>query len=210
MEEFKHEKARLVEKWMREGILTWKDERLIKAFLETPREKFISREYKQLAYVDTPLPLIRGATISQPTTIIIMTKLLNVKQNNKVLEIGTGSGYQAALLSKIAKKVITIEIEEQLYKLAKKNITKLNIKNIKLVLGDGKKGYKKEAPYDRIIITAATNKIPEELIKQLSNKGILLAPIGEPWQTLARIKKEGNKIKHEFIKNMAFAFVKLK
>ena len=169
-------KQRLIDYWLSSGII--KDKKLIKAFQDTPREKFIDKSFLDEAYGDYPLPIGYGQTISQPTTVMIMINALELKPTDKVLEVGAGSGYCAAIMAKLAKKVITTEIIPELAEFAKKNIEKNKIKNVTVVEYDGSQGYKKESPYNKIMITAACPSIPEPLVKQLKNNGIILAPVG--------------------------------
>src|SRR3989344_560390 len=167
------EKGALITSWINSGVL--KDKEIISAFQKVPRENFVLKEYKEQAYLDEPLPILKNQTISQPTTVAIMTQALAPKAGNKILEIGTGSGYQAAILSEIVGKkgkVYTIERIKGLFEFAKKNLKKH--KNVVRIFGDGSKGYKEAAPFSRIIITAAANEIPNALFEQLKEKGILL------------------------------------
>ena len=174
-----------------------KDKRVIKAMGDIPRHEFVPKNLKIYSYDDNPLPISEGQTISQPYMVALMSECLELKGNEKVLEIGTGSGYQTAVLSILAKKIYSIEIKKTLHNQAKKTIEKLNYKNIELIYGDGSIGYIKEAPYDRIIVTAAAKKVPQELKKQLKDGGILVIPVGaESIQILTKIKK----IKGKFIK----------
>jgi len=142
------EKQRLIDYWRKSGTI--KDEKLLKAFEEVPREIFIRNGFEEEAYGDYPLPIGSGQTISQPTTVMIMTRALELKEGQKVLEIGTGSGWQAAIIGKIVGKkgkVITTEIIPELAEFAKNNIKKAKINNVKVINYDGSQGYKKEAPY---------------------------------------------------------------
>jgi len=170
------EKTRLIAKLKREGVL--KSPEIIRAFEKVPRERFVPAKYKGLAYEDIPLPIGSGQTISQPTTIAIMLEALKVGKRDKVLDVGSGLGYLAALLAEIAKegKVVSIEIIPELWKKAKENLR--NYKNVRCILGDGSKGYEKEAPYDRIVVSAAARKIPKALIEQLKVKGRMVIPVG--------------------------------
>jgi protein-L-isoaspartate(D-aspartate) O-methyltransferase len=173
-----------------------KSKKVKEAFLKTPRHLFIDSEY---AYEDMPLPSIKGQTISQPSIVAYMLENLDLKKNHKVLEIGAGTGWNAALISRIVYpgKVVTIEIDEDLVILAKKNIKKLNIKNVEVIHGDGSLGYEKEAPYDRCIVTAACPRIPPNLIEQLKQDGKLIAPVGDSFsQNLILYDKKNNKIKN--------------
>lgn len=201
---------------MKQALLNfWKESKLIKskklleAFKEVPRENFILPEYYNQAYADIPLPILSGQTISQPTTIMIMTQALEVEQKQKILEIGTGSGYQAAILSELVGKkgkVITTEIIPELVEFAKKNLK--NYKNVQVIKAEHEElGYEREKPYDRIIATAACPEIPEKLIEQLKPRGILVAPVGKFTQEMLVIKKE----KQLKIENLgSFVFVPLK
>lgn len=208
--EIKKEKQRLIEYWESSGII--KDKKVIDAFKAVPREKFVDGKLIEEAYGDFPLPIGEDQTISQPTTVMIMTQALEVKEGMKILEVGAGSGYQAALLSKLAGekgKVITTEIISALALKAKAKIEKLKLKNVDVVCWDGSKGYKKEAPYDRIIITAACPRIPTSLIAQLKEKGVIIAPVGG-WlgQKMIKATKIKGKLKEE---NLGyFVFVPLK
>jgi protein-L-isoaspartate(D-aspartate) O-methyltransferase len=164
------------------------------AFRDIPREKFVLKKYKNEAYADMALPLLMGQTISQPTTIMIMLNALEVKRGENVLEIGTGSGYQTALLSKLVGprgKVTSLEVLPELIDFAKKNLRKIKLdKNIKIVKIDGSKGYEKFAPYDKIIVAAASPKINQVLLSQLIREGVMVLPVGKIYeQKLLKITK---------------------
>ena len=153
----------------------------LKAFREVNREEFIPENLRQAAYHDVPLPLLRGKTISQPTTVMIMTHALELKPGEKVFEIGTGSGYQAAIIAKIVGpkgKVITTEVVPELVHFAKQNLKKSKINNVIILEEDGSKGMPSEAPFDKIIITAACREFPKELLEQLKPEGIIIGPVG--------------------------------
>lgn len=171
------------------------NKKIIGAFKTVPRENFVLKEYKTQAYEDIALPILAGQTISQPTTVAIMTEALEVKEGQKILEIGTGSGYQAAILSRLVKdqgKIFTTEIIEELVAFAKKNLK--TYKNVKVIHSDGSIGLKQKAPFDRIIVTAACPKIPNELTNQLKKDGILVAPVGGRFsQKLIKYQKKDNK-----------------
>ncbi len=169
-------KDELVRKWKGAGMI--RNERLIEAFRNVPREYFVLDEYEDDAYGDHALPICAGQTISQPSTIMIMLDALDLREEDKVLEIGTGSGYNAALISRIAGKVITTEIISELIDYARDNLKRAGMSNVEVVHSDGSNGYEKEAPYDRIIITAACPEIPKALIDQLKEGGIIVAPVG--------------------------------
>ena len=200
-------KDALIDYWLKNKIIT--DQRLIKAFQEVKRENFITKEFINEAYGDYPLPIGHEQTISQPTTIMLMTEALELKSTDKVLEIGSGSGYQAVLISKLAKKVVSIEIIKDLVLFAKENIKNSNIKNVEIIHGDGSNGYEKSAPYDKIIVTAACPKIPEALIEQLRDSGIIVAPVGPLY---GQVMVKARKIKNQLITEKLgdFMFVPLK
>jgi protein-L-isoaspartate(D-aspartate) O-methyltransferase len=186
---------------------------VISAFKAIPRENFVPESHKDEAYADHPLPIGYDQTISQPTTVMIMTDALELNKGDKVLEIGTGSGYQAAIISVIigAKgKVITTEIVPELAAFARANLKKTKITNVKVICTDGSQGYSKEAPYDRIIVTAACPKIPQVLIDQLKQNGIIVAPVGSLFFGQSMIKgiKRNNQLE---TRNLgSFVFVPLK
>lgn len=181
-------KERLIEFWRSKGI----DERLIEAFREVPRESFIDKADVELAYADHPLEIGEGQTISQPTTIMLMLQALELKKGDKVLEIGAGSGYNAALIAQLASKVYTVEYSEKLTQMAEENLKRLEIDNVEVIQGDGSQGYPKEAPYDKIIVTAAAPQIPWPLLDQLKDGGILVIPVGEYTQKMIRARKDGD------------------
>ena len=178
-----------------------KDKRVLNAFLEVPRELFVPDEFKDKAYEDSPLPIGYGQTISQPYMVAIMTELLELKKSDKLLEIGSGSGYQATIASKLCGIVYSIERIPELAKFAKENLKKCNIENVEIIVGDGSLGYKEKAPYDKIIVTAATQVPPKEWFEQLK-VGVgcyMVLPEGSRYlQTLVRYVKKGvDEIKKE-------------
>ena len=164
----------------------WKDSRMInddsvlKAFLAVPRELFVDPSYLDQSYADHPLPIGSGQTISQPTTVLLMLQLLNVLPEQRILEIGTGSGYNAALLAELADMVVTVERHVELAELACENLCRAGLEEVVVIKGDGKQGYSKLAPYDRIIVTAAANRVPKNLKDQLAVGGLLVDPVGAP------------------------------
>ncbi|MBO8131409.1 MAG: protein-L-isoaspartate(D-aspartate) O-methyltransferase [Candidatus Marinimicrobia bacterium] len=164
---------------------------VIDAMKKVPRALFVPEEYRYLAYSDQPLPIGYGQTISQPYVVAFMTQSLELNSESKVLEIGTGSGYQTTILAEIAKEVYSVEIIKELQKRAMKILDDLGYKNIKFKTGNGREGWKEYAPYDRIIVTAASNEIPEPLIEQLADNGIMIIPVGPRFcsQDLIKIKK---------------------
>jgi len=166
------------------------DKRVLKVMREVPRELFVPEGAEGEAYRDHPLPIGYGQTISQPYIVAEMTELLELRGDEKVLEVGAGSGYQAAILSKLVKKVITIERIEGLAKNTAELLRKNGYSNVTVIHGDGTKGYAKEAPYDAIIVTAAADKVPKALIEQLAEGGRLVAPVGHAFgQELIRMRK---------------------
>ena len=205
-----NQKQKLIEHWISSGII--KDNKVIEAFKKIPREIFMQAEHKDESYGDYPLPIGEGQTISQPTTVMVMTEALELKQGQKILEVGAGSGYQAAIIASIVGEkgmVISTEIIPKIATIARENIKKMNLKNIRIVECDGSKGYEKEAPYDRIIITAACPKIPKVLISQLKETGIIVAPVGNMVeQAMIKAKKRKGKLVEENLGS--FMFVPLK
>jgi len=172
-----------------------KNTRVLEAMRVIPRHLFIQQAYAKEAYNDYPLPINGGQTISQPYIVGLMTELLNPGPGDKILEIGTGSGYQAAILAACGAKVITIERIEFIAKQAEENLKKAGVSDITIILGDGTAGYPKEAPYNGIIITAGTPQIPAPLISELAPGGRLVAPVGEETiQELIRLTRNNNKI----------------
>lgn len=178
-----------------------KDQRVLNAMLKIPRHLFVPERNRKFAYADHPLPIDAGQTISQPYVVALMTEAVELKSSDRVLEIGTGSGYQAAVLAEISKEVFSIEIKKALAESADKLLKKLKYKNVQVKHGDGYFGWKKFAPFDVIIITAATNKLPPPLVEQLKEGGRLILPLGKInyYQTLTVFKKKKNKIKKEEI-----------
>jgi protein-L-isoaspartate(D-aspartate) O-methyltransferase len=171
-----------------------KDPRVLSALLKVERHLFVPEEHLNSAYSDQPLPIGEGQTISQPYIVALMTELLELKGEEKVLEIGTGSGYQAAILGELAKEVYTIEIIESLASLAKKRLSEFGYQNIKVKAGDGYLGWPEAAPFDAIIITAAPDHIPKPLIEQLKEGGRMVVPVGTYTQELKKIIKRSGKI----------------
>ena len=155
-----------------------KDVGVLKAVQKVEREKFVPEKYRDLAYSDNPLPIGHQQTISQPYIVAYMTEHLQISKSHNVLEIGTGSGYQAAILAEMAHHVFTIEIIPELAESAEKVLMELGYENITVRTGDGYKGWPEEAPFDRIMVTAAPNEIPEKLVDQLAPNGRMILPVG--------------------------------
>jgi len=166
-----------------------RDSRVLEVMMRIPRHEFVDASLHGEAYNDHPLPIPGGQTISQPYIVAYMTELLELDGTEKVLEIGTGCGYQTAALAELAETVYTIEIVPVLCKLAKSNLERLKYKNVRTRCGDGYRGWKKAAPFDAIIVTAAPDHIPEPLIRQLAPGGILVLPVGSHFQELTVVRK---------------------
>jgi len=175
-----------------------KDERVLEAMRGVPRHEFVLRSDLDLAYIDHPLSIGHGQTISQPYIVALMTELLRVEPGHKVLEIGTGSGYQAAILARLAERVISIERISELVARTRELLAHLGIENIKVVEGDGTLGWPDDAPYDRVIVTAGAPCVPKALTEQLSEGGRIVIPVGsEGLQELEVVSKVKGKIKTE-------------
>ena len=172
--DFTRQKIELVDDLRRKGI---KDENVLNAFLSVPREKFVDPDLQDKAYLDHALPIGKDQTISQPFTVAYMTELLKINESDKILEIGTGSGYQCAILYKAGAEVYTIERIEELHNRSKAIFDDLGY-DIKQKLGDGSEGWEEEAPFDGIIFTAALKKVPVQLLKQLKLNGRMVVPLG--------------------------------
>jgi len=187
------ERNRMVDMLVRMGYVS--DERVIKALRIVPRHLFVPANLRHEAYVDTPLPIGHGQTISAPSIVAKMTELLEPDPDDIVLEIGTGSGYQAAVLAKLVEHVYTIEIIPELAQSAKRRLDGLGYKNVTVKCGDGYKGWPEHAPFDGIIVTCAPTDIPQPLIDQLKEGGRMVIPVGELWaQELYLLKKERGRI----------------
>jgi protein-L-isoaspartate(D-aspartate) O-methyltransferase len=178
----------------REGFL--RTQRVISAFRSVPREGFLPGKLSEHAYSDQPLPIGRGQTISAPHMVAVMTELLEPDSRDIVLEVGAGSGYQAAILSKLVKEVFTVELEGELTGFARSNLERAGIRNVEVIHGDGSRGLPEKAPFDKILVTCAVEDIPAPLIGQLKEGGIVTAPVGPYYrQTLVSGVKEGKKLR---------------
>ncbi len=168
------------------------DQNVLKVLSTTPRHQFVPPEVAKYAYDDNPLPIGEGQTISQPYIVAFMTEILEIDSSHTVLEIGTGSGYQAAVLSPLVKQVYSIEIIKALADRADRTLQKLGYKNINVRWGNGYAGWPEKASFDRIIGTAAPPEIPPALIDQLKPGGIMVLPVGKKWQELVVVKKSNS------------------
>lgn len=182
------------------------DEALLQFFTSLDRSLFLGMQYKGLAKLDRPLPIALGQTISQPSLVLYMTQQLDLKKNQKVLEIGTGSGYQSAFLAEFCAELYTVELLAELQKQAKERLRGLGYHNIHYKVGDGSLGWAEHAPYERIMVTAAAKRMPLPLIEQLAPGGIMIIPVGPlGWQELMQVTKdsEGN-IEQKKLLDVAF------
>ncbi|HCG64130.1 MAG TPA: protein-L-isoaspartate(D-aspartate) O-methyltransferase [Sphaerochaeta sp.] len=167
------------------------DEKLLQFFHSLDRSLFIDNRYKTLAKLDRPLPIGHGQTISQPSLVVYMTAQLQLAKTTRVLEIGTGSGYQTAFLAEFSKEVYTVELRGDLGDSARERLDALGYRNIRYKLGDGSLGWVEHAPYERILVTAAPKRMPEDLIGQLAPEGIMILPLGPPgYQQLLMVTKD--------------------
>lgn len=174
------ERAQLLLTLRKRGL---RDPLLMRAFEQVPRERFVDPACRSLAWVDQALPISCGQTISQPAVVALMTEALDLKPSHSVLEIGTGSGYHAAILGQIAERVVSVERFRTLAQSAAERLRRLGSTNIEVVVADGAAGYPPRAPYDRIIVNAAVDEVPPALFEQLRQGGVLVAPVGPPQET---------------------------
>lgn len=182
------------------------NQNVLESMLKVPRQEFVPEQEKHVAYVNTALPIGYGQTISQPFIVATMTQAANLDGDSKVLEIGTGSGYQAAILGNICKEVYSIEVIEPLAKQAMQTLEKLGYSNIHIRVGDGYYGWKEKAPFDAIIVTAVISKVPEPLLSQLKIGGKLIIPVGEEYadQELLAITKTKKGYKTTYLMKVRF------
>jgi len=182
------------------------DERVLRAMAKVPRHEFVPRDLRDKAYADHPLPIGYGQTISQPYIVALMTQSLALEKKDRVLEIGTGSGYQAAVLAEMVDEVYTIEIIEELAERANKTLRDLGYENVEVKTGDGYFGWEEHAPFDAIIVTCAANHIPPPLIDQLNDGGRLIIPLGSTkyYQTLTLVEKRNGSLETKYITSVRF------
>lgn len=179
-------RRRLVEGLRKKGI---KDEKVLEAIGNLPRHYFLDKAFEEHAYQDKAFPIGKEQTISQPFTVAYMTELMELEKRQKVLEVGTGSGYQACILAALGARVFTIERQKDLYEKARKFLPEIGFPQIRLFYRDGYKGLPEYAPFDRIIVTAGAPYIPDALRDQLSIGGIMVIPVGEEEQTMFRVRR---------------------
>lgn len=181
-----------------------RDTAVLEAVNSVPRHLFVPKHLLAESYEDGPLPIGHGQTISQPYIVAFMTEALKLKPTDRVLEVGTGCGYQAAVLARLVKEVFSIEIVEPLADEAKKRLAGLGYDNVKVKAGDGYTGWPEEAPFDAIILTAAPRSVPQPLIEQLKPGGRLIAPVGSQWQSLVMIRSTDSGITRESLLPVRF------
>ena len=195
---YEFERLEMVRLLRRMGI---RDERVLEAMAKIARERFVREEDRDIAYGDHALAIAEGQTISQPYVVARMTELLEVDAAHRVLEVGTGSGYQAAVLAELARDVISVERHAALAERAHQVLIDLGYENVKVVTGDASAGYMPDAPYDRILVTAAAPGISPELVRQCSPDGLIVAPVGdEEMQQLVVRRPGGRETRHGAVK----------
>jgi protein-L-isoaspartate(D-aspartate) O-methyltransferase len=178
---------------------------VLRAVREVPRHEFVLAEYQSMAYADRPLPIGFGQTISQPYIVAVMTELLRIKPSDRVLEVGTGSGYQAAILAELTDEVYSVEVIEELHLRASETLQRLNYR-VNTKHGDGYFGWEEHAPFDAIVVTAAPDHIPQPLVQQLGDGGRLVIPVGPKgaFQTLWLVEKQGDKVTSRDVMGVVF------
>jgi len=194
-DEFESERRKMVDDQIRaRGV---RDPRVLAAMEKIPRHLFVPENLRAYAYADEPLPIGEGQTISQPFIVAYMTEALGLRGTERVLEVGTGSGYQSALLAELAREVFTIEIIESLSLRAQETLGGLGHRNVRFKLGDGSQGWPEEAPFDAIMVTAAAGRIPEALEAQLGPQGLMIVPVGTDAQELCLVRSGKKGLKRE-------------
>lgn len=191
----------LLEQLRQQGI---HDEKLLHAIESVPRERFVDEAFQHKAYENTALPIGSGQTISQPYTVARMTELLRLTPTSRVLEIGTGSGYQTAILAHLVEHVYSVERIKGLQWQAKRRLKQLDLHNVSTRHGDGWQGWPSRGPFDAIIVTAAPPEIPQDLLQQLDEGGVMVLPVGEENQTLQRITRRGDEFVAETVEAVRF------
>ena len=199
-------KNMVVNQLRKRGII---DTNVLDAMSAVPRHRFVSKIYRSMAYTDNPLPIGHGQTISQPYIVALMTQVLQVNIKHKVLEIGTGCGYQTAILSILSKRVITLEVLSTLSTMSEKRLKRLGYNNVDFHCADGKYGCVEEAPYDRILVSAAPKSIPNELIEQLAPNGCMVIPVGTLYDQFIHIITKDKNSKVHLKKSTPVRFVPL-
>src|SRR5918911_1286626 len=178
------------------------DERVLEAMAEIPREEFLPPEVRPSAYDDRALPIGWNQTMSQPLVVAMMTQALKLTSDDQVLDVGTGSGYQAAVLARLSRRVISVEREPDLAERAVANLRRLGFTNVEVILGDGRDGWRTEAPYDAILVGAAAERVPEPLIEQLAEGGRMVIPVevlGADYQDLRLLRKQRGTLATEIL-----------
>ena len=179
--------------------------RVLEVMGRVPRHEFVPPEVRDHAYEDRPLPIGFSQTISQPYIVAFMTQQLDPRPTDRVLEVGTGSGYQAAVLSGLVKEVCTLEIVQPLAERASADLSRLNYTNVHVRAGDGYRGWPEKAPFDAVIVTCAPESVPEPLVKQLAEGGRMIIPVGPTWdQQLILLRKEGGELEQESVLRVRF------
>lgn len=202
---FAAERRRMVETQLQAPDGGIRHKGVLKAMLEVPRHEFVPAQFRSDAYNDRPLPIGHDQTISQPFIVAFMTEALDPKPTHRVLEIGTGSGYQAAVLARLVKEVFTIEIVEPLGRQAEKDLKRLGYNNVQVRVGDGYAGWPEQAPFDTIIVTCAPDHVPQPLTDQLKEGGRLIIPVGgQGAQSLVLIRKKDGRLKQEQVMEVRF------
>jgi len=200
--DFAKERERMVEEQIEaRGV---RDPRVVAALRSVPRHEFVPPEERDHAYRDRPLPIGQGQTISQPYIVAVMTELLELSGDEKALEIGTGSGYQAAVLSQLAREVYTIEIVPELASRAEADLRRLGYANVHVRQGDGYRGWPEHAPFDAIVVTAAPEHVPQPLVDQLAVGGRLVLPVGDVFQDLVLVTRDAGGVRQERLLGVRF------
>jgi len=201
--EFAAERERMVKEQVAMRGVT--DERVLRAMRKVPREQFVPEQIRGQSYSDGPLPIGYDQTISQPFVVAFMTEKLGLRPTDRVLEIGTGSGYQAAILAELAAKVYTIEIVEPLGKRAEETLQRLGYKNVQVKIGDGYQGWSEHAPFDAVIVTCAPDHVPQPLVEQIKEGGRIVIPVGPAGdQTLYLLEKKNGRLEQRNVLPVSF------